>query len=89
MVSYKIEWKKSAQKELRKLEKDTILKVLDVVALLSNDPWPQGSRKLRGGLNNYRIRVADYRIVYCVKSDVLTVQIIRVGHRKEIYRRLP
>jgi mRNA interferase RelE/StbE len=88
MASYKVQWKKSAQKELRKLNKDAILKILEVVDRLADDPHPEGSGKLRGSQHTYRIRMGDYRILYSVKSEVLTIEIIRVGHRKEIYRRL-
>lgn len=88
MASYRIEWKQSAKKELRKLAKTVIPKVLEVVAALVENPHPVGSRKLRGSEHTYRIRVGDYRIVYSVFSNVLVIEIIRVGHRKNIYRKL-
>lgn len=88
MASYKIEWKQSAQKELRKLGKALILRILEVVEGLSDNPFPSGSKKLRGSTHTYRVRVGDYRIVYNIKSSLLVVEIIRVGHRREIYRKL-
>ena len=88
MASYRVRWKKSAQKELRKLHKDLILKILEFVENLSDDPYPDGCRKLRGSQHTYRFRIGDYRIVYDVQSDILTIEIIRIGHRKDIYRRL-
>ena len=66
MASYRVRWKKSAQKELKKLSKDLILKILEFIGNLPG----------------------DHRIVYDIKSDILTIEIIRIGHRKEIYRRL-
>ena len=88
MASYRVRWKKSAQKELKKLNKDLILKVLEFVKNLAEDPYPDGCRKLRGSQHTYRFRIGDYRVVYDVQSDILTIEIIRIGHRKEIYRRL-
>ena len=88
MASFKIEWKTSAGKELRKLDRDIILKILDIVGQLIDDPYPGGCRKLKGSQQTYRIRTGDYRIVYTVKSELLIIEIIRVGHRKDIYKRL-
>ena len=88
MASYRVRWKKSAQKELKKLNKEIILRVLELVENLAHDPYPDGCRKLRGSQHIYRFRIGDYRVVYDVQSDILTIEIIRIGHRKEIYRRL-
>ncbi len=88
MDFYKIEWKQSAKKELRKLEKATISRIIRVVEDLSSDPHPTGCRKLQGSEHLYRVRVGNYRVVYSVENEVLLIEIIRVGHRKEIYRRL-
>jgi mRNA interferase RelE/StbE len=87
MDLFSIEWKKSARKELRKLDKDVISRILGIIEGLIKNPYPRGSRKLSGSSHTYRIRVGDYRIVYSVLSSVLTIEIIRIGHRKEIYRR--
>lgn len=88
MDSYKIEWKQSAKKELRKLEKTAIPRIIKVVEDLSLDPHPVGCRKLQGSERLYRVRVGDYRVVYSVENEVLLVEIIRVRHRKDIYRKL-
>ncbi len=87
MASYRIEWKKSARKELKKLDKPIIPRILKLVETLAQDPYPPGSRKIIGARKTFRIRSGDYRIVYSVYEDVLIVQIIRVGHRKEVYRK--
>ena len=88
MASYSIEWKQSAQRELRKLDKKPILRILEKVQSLAENPYPSGSKKLKGSEHTYRIRVGEYRVVYTVRTKVLTIEIIRVGHRKEIYRKL-
>ncbi|ADJ29344.1 type II toxin-antitoxin system RelE family toxin [Nitrosococcus watsonii] len=63
MASYRIEWKQSARKELRKLTKTIIPKVLEAVAALAENPYPGGSIKLRGSEHTYRIRVGNYRVI--------------------------
>ncbi len=87
MASYKIEWKQSARKELKKLQKKTILRILQIIETLPDNPHPIGSRKLRGTKYTYRLRAGNYRIIYSVYSDIVTIEIVRIGHRKEIYRR--
>lgn len=88
MASYKIEWKKSASKELKQLDRLVIQKVVKAVEKLATNPTPRGSRKIRGSEHTYRIRLGEYRIIYSIKSNVLVIEVISVGHRKEIYRRL-
>jgi mRNA interferase RelE/StbE len=88
MDLYKIQWKRSAEKELKKLDKQIILRILQAVESLAKDPWQQSaSKKLVGSDSIYRIRVGDYRIIYSLESTILTIEIIRVGHRKEVYRK--
>jgi mRNA interferase RelE/StbE len=86
MASYKIHWKQSAKKELKKLDKQIIPRILQAVENLAENPYSSGSKKLIGSDSIYRIRVGDYRIVYNLKSSVLIIEIIKVGHRREIYR---
>ncbi|MCB2262712.1 MAG: type II toxin-antitoxin system RelE/ParE family toxin [Candidatus Thiosymbion ectosymbiont of Robbea hypermnestra] len=88
MASYSIEWKHSAKKELRKLPDYMIRKVILSIDGLSKNPIPKGSRKILGTEHTYRIRVGDYRIVYSLDSGKLVVEIIRVSHRKNVYKNL-
>ncbi len=88
MDSYKIEWKHSAIKELKKLDKPTIKRIITVVDSLTTNPIPKNCRKLKGTTSIYRIRVGNYRIIYSLRSHKLIIEIIRVGHRKDIYRKL-
>jgi len=87
MVSYNIEWKHSAARELRKLPREAILRILQAVEQLATEPYPHGVRKLVGAQHTYRIRVGDYRVVYNVVSSTLIIQIVRVGHRRDVYNR--
>ncbi len=86
MPSYEILWKRSAVKELKQLPKETIQKINKVVTGLADNPLPVGVRKLVGSEHTFRVRIGDYRIVYSVQSEKLIIEIIRVGHRREIYR---
>ena len=87
MESYKIEWKRSATKELKQLPNDLIEKVLKVVKALSSNPFPTQTKKLVGSEHSFRIRVGDYRIIYNLYSKILIIEIIRIGHRRDIYNR--
>ena len=86
MASYKVEWKRSAKKELKKLDKQVIIRILQAVETLAQDPFKSGGKKLVGSDSIYRIRVGNYRIIYNIKSSVLTIEIIKVGHRGQVYR---
>jgi mRNA interferase RelE/StbE len=83
---YSIEWKRSAARELRQLPKETVLRVLRAVEGLRINPFPAGVRKLSGAEHTYRIREGSYRIIYSVYTSRLAVEVIRVGHRRDVYR---
>lgn len=87
MDSYKVEWKRSATKELKAFPKDVIARILKAVEQLPVNPYPSGVRKLVGSEHTYRIREGDYRIIYTVGMSSLVVEVIRVGHRKDVYDR--
>ena len=88
MGLYEIQWKDSAKKELKNLDKAIIKRLLAHIDLLAENPRPETSKKLQGIDNFYRIRVADYRVVYSIEDDVLVVEIIRLGHRHKIYQNI-
>ena len=87
-MRYCIEIKKSAQKEIARLPRRERRRVLGAIAALAYEPRPQEVRKIVGAEEAYRIRVGDYRVVYQIAKRVLIVFVIRVGHRKDVYRRL-
>ena len=86
MASYKVEWKNSAYKELQKLPRPMITRIVAAVSDLSNDPRPQGVRKLVGSEHSYRIRIGDYYVVYEIFKNRLVIEIVRVRHRKDVYK---
>ncbi|HKC63738.1 MAG TPA: type II toxin-antitoxin system RelE/ParE family toxin [Pyrinomonadaceae bacterium] len=87
MASYKIEWKRSAVRELRDFPRDVVKRILNAVEQLSENPFPAGVRKLVGSEHTYRVREGNYRIIYTVTPSSLVVEVIRVGHRKDVYDR--
>jgi mRNA interferase RelE/StbE len=81
----KIDFVKSSEKELLKLDKKLAQRVLEKISLLGSDPYGQNSEKLSGG-KGYRIRLGDWRIIYIVNNKTRTITIIKIGHRREVYR---
>ena len=89
MVSYKVEIKNSAQKEIRKLpSKDLRDRIVGTINRLYKNPVPDESKKIKGSNNIYRIRQGTYRIVYQIYKNQLFILVIRVRHRKDAYRDL-
>ena len=85
-MSYMITYVPSAAKAIRKLDRSTARRLLDAIEWLASDPRPPGSIQLKGGSGEFRIRVGDYRVVYGIHHDELVVLVLRVGHRREVYR---
>ncbi len=86
MESYRVELTRSAEKDLRRIDKSNIATIYHGVERLANDPRPHGVKKLSGADRTYRIRIGDYRVVYEIEDDVLLVLVIRIAHRKDVYR---
>lgn len=87
MVCYKLHWKTSAKKELKRLDPAIIPSIIKAVESLAENPHPIGHKKLHEGQHAYRIRVHDYRVIYSIENQILTIEIIRIAHRREVYRR--
>ena len=86
MASFKIEWRRSTRKDFRGIPSEEVTKIIAAVEQLSETPHPSGSQKLAGSDHTYRIRVGNYRVVYEVLPTDGTIEIQRVGHRKDVYR---
>jgi len=61
-------------------------RVSAAISALADDPRPHGSEKLSGAKDRHRFRIGDYRVVYGIGDEVLTVWVVKVGHRREVYR---
>ncbi|MHB1757635.1 MAG: type II toxin-antitoxin system RelE family toxin [Leptospirillum sp.] len=71
---------------MRKLPREIIRQIWDRTSLLSDNPFPVGVKKLVNAEYVYRLRIGDYRIVYKVDQEMLSIEIVVVGHRRDIYR---
>ncbi|PIY83815.1 MAG: type II toxin-antitoxin system mRNA interferase toxin, RelE/StbE family [Candidatus Omnitrophica bacterium CG_4_10_14_0_8_um_filter_44_12] len=87
MGKYRIEIKKSAAKEIEQLSRKDMKAVIGTIGSLSDNPRPHGSKKL-SGQEKYRIRCGNYRILYAIEDNVLIVYVVKVGHRKDVYRNI-
>jgi len=85
MAEYSVFFRKSVEKDLSSIPKKDIGRILKRIKSLENDPRPPGCEKLTGQ-ERYRLRQGRYRIVYSIQDDELTIWIVTVGHRKDIYR---
>ena len=85
-MTYRIEVTPAAQRDLTKLPKDVLHRIDVHILALAENPYPAGAKKLQGGEELFRIRVGDYRIIYRVERHRLVILVVRVGHRREIYR---
>jgi mRNA interferase RelE/StbE len=85
MAAYKIFFKKSVEKDFNVIPKKDLKKILERIEALAEDPRPPGCEKLTGQ-QRYRLRQGRYRILYSIQDDELTVWVVKVGHRKDIYR---
>ena len=85
MAEYKIYFKESVEKDFRTIPKKDLQKIILRIKALAGDPRPPGHEKLTGQ-ERYRIRQGHYRIIYSIQDKEFTVWVVKVGHRKDIYR---
>ena len=85
MVEYNIFFRESVWKDLKGIPKRDLQNILKRIKTLSKDPRPFGCEKLTGQ-DRYRLRQGKYRIVYSIQDKELTILIVKVGHRKDVYR---
>ncbi len=82
---YRVLIKRSAEKEMDRLPARVFERVAKAILRLEREPRPMGSRKLRG-VQNYRLRTGEYRVLYSIDDQKRVVEVIAVGHRREVYR---
>ena len=85
MGKYSILFRRSVLKDLEVLPKKDVQRIMEAIRALAVDPRPQQSQKL-SGREQYRLRQGTYRILYVIQDDVLIVTVVKVGHRREVYR---
>ena len=85
-MSYKVEILRGALKQLKKILLELQERIQIEIDNLATEPRPNGVKKLKGKENAYRIRVGDYRVIYDIFDNFLIVNVVEVGHRKNIYK---
>ncbi len=85
-MSYRLEWSRSAAREVRRVPPGIALRIAEAVGELSKEPRPPGCKKLVGHKDLWRIRVGAYRVIYFVDDGVRIVRVERVADRKDAYR---
>ena len=85
MAEYKIFFKKSVEKDFNVIPQKDLKIILDRIEALAEDSRPPGCEKLTGQ-QRYRLRQGRYRILYSIHDDALTVWVVKIGHRKDVYR---
>ncbi|MGA7744220.1 MAG: type II toxin-antitoxin system RelE/ParE family toxin [Polyangia bacterium] len=86
MARYSVQLAPSAERDLSALDKPVQRRVAARIDALAENPRPAGVTKLQGEANAWRIRVGDYRILYTIEDRRLVVLVIKIGHRREVYR---
>lgn len=87
MQIYKIEIAKKAKKFIKKLPKHEAIKILEAIEHLKKEPRPRWIEKLKGTKNEfYRIPWGNYRMIYMIQDDILFVTIVKIDHRKDVYK---
>lgn len=82
---YKLVFSASAKKELLSLPNTIAARILAKIELLAELPRPSGAKKLVGYKHFWRIRIGDYRVIYSIDEKQITIDILRIAHRKEVY----
>ena len=84
--TYRIEFRPAALRDLEGFDKTARVRLGRKIEKLATNPRPSGVKKLAGEDGLWRVRVGDYRIIYRIEDDRLVVLVIRIGHRREVYR---
>ena len=85
MAGYSIFFRKSVERDLARIPKRDVSRIMDRILALAEDPRPHGCEKL-SSQERYRVRQGRYRIVYSIQDEGLTVWVVKVGHRRDVYR---
>ena len=85
MTKYSLSFKASVAKDLRQIPKRDVLSILKRIEGLADDPRPSGSEKL-SGQERFRVRQGTYRIIYEIRDLELIVMVVKIGHRRDVYR---
>lgn len=85
-MTYAIVFKHSVKKDLRRIPEIIVRRIQVAILALSGNPFPEGVKKIYGYEHIFGLRMGNYRIVYEVATEIHIITVIRIGHRKEVYR---
>ncbi len=85
MANYKIQIRRSAEKELERISQKDRKRIIERILALEKAPRPAGVKKLSGE-EKYRVRQGDYRILYEINDTLITIVVVRIAHRGDVYR---
>ena len=83
---YEVYLERAAERDLRRLSAKIFARIISEIRALAENPRPHGCRKITGSKSDWRIRVGDYRVIYEIDDKTSVVRVMRVRHRKEVYR---
>jgi mRNA interferase RelE/StbE len=85
-MKYRIEFSPTAERQFKKLPKEVQARLKHRIDILAENPFPRGVKKLSAEEDLYRLRIGDYRIIYQAQGKALLILILKLGHRKNVYR---
>lgn len=85
-MTYRIEFTKAAERDFRRLDRPVQVRLRTAIDALAVQPRPAGTKKLVATQGFYRISVGDWRVIYQIRDQVLLILVLRIGHRREVYR---
>jgi mRNA interferase RelE/StbE len=83
---YEVYLERSAERDLRRLSAKVFSRIIPEIRALAENPRPHGCRKITGSKNDWRIRIGDYRVIYEIDEKTSIVRVMRVRHRRQVYR---
>jgi len=83
---YEVYLERAAERDLRRLSVEDFHRIIPQVRAMAENPRPPGCRKIAGSKNGWRIRIGDYRVIYEIDEKTKAVRVMRVRHRREVYR---
>ena len=86
MALFRLTLKTSVEKDLNRIDRSAVPKIISAIEALERNPFPASSKKLIGAQQTYRLRVGDYRVIYIVNRPEREIEVQKVRHRKEAYR---
>jgi mRNA interferase RelE/StbE len=88
-MAYTIKFRPSVEKDLRTLPRKELIRIKSKIEALAEDLPESAITKMKGNNSFHKIRVGDYRIIYEIHADILVILVVKIGHRKDIYKDLP